>query len=346
MSETEREKQAKETENITPKTDFANDTVPADVASDGNGSRNGRNEKKRRTLAGIIAAAVVLIAAVIGIGIYNTPTNRMSRHMDLGARYLEEQNYEQAVVEFDKVIAIDPMSVEAYLGKAEAYEGMGDTDKALETLQTGYEKTGDDRLLEELERLERLQPIEWQDPAFESLIREYLGKPEGTITEGDVCDIERIQIYGRYIIMPDEKVSEVSWTHSYNGGDDFVVESYTFRTDKRECIGETQWGQIRSLEDLRYFKSLCSLIIDNNQISDISGLSGLMNLENLYLSYNQISDISALSRLTNLRSLWLQYNQISDISVLSGLTNLRQLYLWDNPISDYSPVSFVEDLQY
>ena len=78
MSETEREKQAKETENITPKTDFANDTVPADVASDGNGSRNGRNEKKRRTLAGIIAAAVVLIAAVIGIGIYNTPTNRMN----------------------------------------------------------------------------------------------------------------------------------------------------------------------------------------------------------------------------------------------------------------------------
>ena len=111
---------------------------------------NVNNGKKRGKLIGLLAAAAVLIAAVIGIGIYNAPSNRMSRALDLGARYLEEQNYEQALVEFDKVIAIDPMSVDAYLGKAQAYEGMGDTEQMFAVLQTGYEQTGDGQIKEQL----------------------------------------------------------------------------------------------------------------------------------------------------------------------------------------------------
>ena len=111
---------------------------------------NVSNVKKRGKLIGILAAAAVLIAAVIGISIYNAPANRMSRALDLGARYLEEQNYEQALVEFDKVIAIDPMSVEAYLGKAQAYEGMGDMEQQLAVLQTGYEQTGDSQIKKQL----------------------------------------------------------------------------------------------------------------------------------------------------------------------------------------------------
>ena len=104
---------------------------------------------------GIIGAiAVVLIALVAGIGIYNSPTNRLSRQLDLGNRYLEEQNYEQAIVEFDKAIAIDPMSVEAYLGKAEAYIGLGDLQSALDTLQAGYELTHDERLKSRSDEIE------------------------------------------------------------------------------------------------------------------------------------------------------------------------------------------------
>ena len=115
-----------------------------------NNDTNVKNGKKRRKLIGLLAAASVLIAAAVGIGIYNAPSNRMNRALDLGARYLEEQNYEQALVEFDKVIAIDPMNVDAYLGKAEAYEGMGDTEQLLAVLQTGYEQTGDSQIKTEL----------------------------------------------------------------------------------------------------------------------------------------------------------------------------------------------------
>ena len=151
-------------ENDRDSTNSRNDGNDKNSINDGN-DKNGKDSKtdrhdtndtnvnsgkKRGKLIGLLAAAAVLIAAVIGIGIYNAPSNRMSRALDLGARYLEEQNYEQALVEFDKVIAIDPMSVDAYLGKAQAYEGMGDTEQQLAVLQTGYEQTGDVQIKEQL----------------------------------------------------------------------------------------------------------------------------------------------------------------------------------------------------
>ena len=104
---------------------------------------------------GIIGTVLlVLIALIVGISIYSSPANRLSRQLDLGNRYLEEQNYEQAIVEFDKAIAIDPVSVDAYLGKAEAYIGMDDLQSALDTLQTGYDLTEDERLKEKLDEIE------------------------------------------------------------------------------------------------------------------------------------------------------------------------------------------------
>jgi internalin A len=50
------------------------------------------------------------------------------------------------------------------------------------------------------------------------------------------------------------------------------------------------------------------------------------------LGDNQISDLSPLSGLTNLQELTLRGNQISDISPLMELVNLEYLNLADNPL--------------
>ena len=92
-----------------------------------------KDDHKRNGLIGIIIVVTVLITALIA-GIYNIPANRISRHLDLGAHYLEEKDYEQAIVEFEQVISIDPMRVDAYLGKAQAYKGIGDYDNAIKVL--------------------------------------------------------------------------------------------------------------------------------------------------------------------------------------------------------------------
>ena len=116
--------------------------------------KSGASWKSNGRKWGIIGGvALILIVLIIGFIIYNSPSKRLSRQLDLGNRYLEEQNYEQAIVEFDKAIAIDPMSVDAYLGKVQAYESMGDEEKAIEVLQTGYEITGDLRLKDYIDKL-------------------------------------------------------------------------------------------------------------------------------------------------------------------------------------------------
>lgn len=100
------------------------------------------SSKKNRIII-IVVLLVIGIAGILGFIIYNTPSNRLARQLDLGAKYLGEQNYEQAVVEFDKAIAIDPMNERAYIGKAEAYVGMGDYEQAAATYATAVQTIPD-----------------------------------------------------------------------------------------------------------------------------------------------------------------------------------------------------------
>ena len=65
---------------------------------------------------------------------------------DLGMRYLNDGNYEEAVIAFTAAIEIDPKRPEAYLGAAEAYRGMGDADSARKILEQGYAATNDSSL--------------------------------------------------------------------------------------------------------------------------------------------------------------------------------------------------------
>jgi tetratricopeptide (TPR) repeat protein len=62
--------------------------------------------------------------------------------LDLGEKYLLELNYEQALVQFLKVIEIEPMNPRGYTGAAEAYIGLGDTESAEAVLRQGLETVG------------------------------------------------------------------------------------------------------------------------------------------------------------------------------------------------------------
>jgi len=86
-------------------------------------------EKKRvgKKKWGIIGAVVaVVIAIAVGIGIYNSPSNRLARQLELGNKYLEEQKYEEAVVAFEQAIEIDDRCMQAYVGGIEAYLNVDD----------------------------------------------------------------------------------------------------------------------------------------------------------------------------------------------------------------------------
>lgn len=103
------------------------------------------NEMDKKVKQRIIVIAI-LVATVIGFHIYNMPENRLARVLDLGQKYLLEEDYEQAIVDFNKALEIDSKDVDAYLGIADAYVGMGNVEAAINILEQGYELTENEEI--------------------------------------------------------------------------------------------------------------------------------------------------------------------------------------------------------
>lgn len=118
-----------------------------------------RRSKKIPLIIGAAVAVflIIIIGVIISIKVYSTETGTsLQEQLDLGNKYLNELNYEQAIIAYETAIEIDPMSVDAYLGLADTYEKQGNYDKTLEVLQLGYENTKSDLILREIERIETL----------------------------------------------------------------------------------------------------------------------------------------------------------------------------------------------
>ncbi len=115
--------------------------------------------KKKKSI--IIAASVILIALLAGIGIYNMPANRLTRQLELGYKYLEEEAYEEAAIAFEQAIAIDERCMDAYVGGVEAYLGAGDIEGAWDFY---------DRTLDVLSRLDE----EFVAENIDSIVEIYL----------------------------------------------------------------------------------------------------------------------------------------------------------------------------
>ena len=90
---------------------------------------------------------------------------------------------------------------------------------------------------------------------------------------------------------------------------------------------------IRELTGLHYAANLTTLSLDNNNLSDVSLLVGLPQLETLSLDDNNLSNVSSLGELTQLMTLSLDNNSLSDVAPLAALTQLKTLHLRGNPLS-------------
>jgi len=66
--------------------------------------------------------------------------------LELGEKYLIEMDYEQAVVQFLKVIEIEPMNPRGYTGAAEAYVALGNPNAAIDVLNQGLSLMNDNTI--------------------------------------------------------------------------------------------------------------------------------------------------------------------------------------------------------
>ncbi len=115
-----------------------------------------RDKNRRKGLLFVAAGAVLVLLAVIVLVIVaaGNDDKKIQEQLELGAKYLEEMEYEQALVAFYTALSIEPKNPDAYLGIVEVCIRTNDFESALEYAKEGYEATGDERLKEKIDMIE------------------------------------------------------------------------------------------------------------------------------------------------------------------------------------------------
>ena len=100
-----------------------------------------------------IAAVVVIAAVIIGILIWRPFGQDYADVILEGNRYYREANYGKAEEIYYKAVEMEPGEAEGYFCLAELYVALDDTEKAVEILSQGYERTGDAQLEQRIREL-------------------------------------------------------------------------------------------------------------------------------------------------------------------------------------------------
>lgn len=87
-------------------------------------------------------AACLLLVCLLVLTACGTKVEALTwqEQYDLGARYLSEGNYQEAILAFNAAIEIDPMQKAGYLGRGKAYILLEETEENLSAALADYEK--------------------------------------------------------------------------------------------------------------------------------------------------------------------------------------------------------------
>ncbi len=105
-----------------------------------------QNFWSKRNIIILAASAAVLVIGIIITVIISTSDSKINSMLLTAESFLSDHEYDKAIDGYRKVIEKEPENADAYLGIAEAYMAQGKRDAAISVLQTGIEKTGDQRL--------------------------------------------------------------------------------------------------------------------------------------------------------------------------------------------------------
>ncbi len=318
---------------------------------------------KRNVIILVLALVVLLVgaaAAVFAIGSENGAS--ATDILKTAERYLSEANYEQAIIEFDKVLEIDPANISAYIGKANALVNAGDISKAIEVLNEGYSKTGSNEILTRLNELKAMladvddvtvqhkADFTYGAPRCLEIEQMLLSCINGGVADTDMlAEVTELYLYSDCyisVICGNKGGTDLSDMGSYTsqgGVDNIDFAKHLVNALRIEIVG----SRLKDLTPLSGLTSLKRLsLFGSYTIADIEPIATLTGLTHLDLGAAAVSDITPLAKLTGLQSLDLNGNLISDISAVAGLTELTYLDLGGNEISDIAAVKGLTKLTY
>ena len=122
---------------------------------------------------------------------------------------------------------------------------------------------------------------------------------------------------------------------------------YNFDNQKWElCFSQNKGDFNTILNNIKHLspklaslKKLKNLIVNKQDLSNISSLKDLTQLQVLDISSTQVSDLSSLKGLTQLQILRINQTQVSDLTPLEDLTLLQILLIYCTPVSDLKPLA-------
>ena len=104
----------------------------------------------------VVAAAAVALMLVLMFS-SGGKARELSKQLDLGKRYLDELDYDNALIAYNKAIDIDPKCEDAYIGAADSYIGLNKYPEAKEVVQKGIGILPESNVLKnKLAEIERL----------------------------------------------------------------------------------------------------------------------------------------------------------------------------------------------
>jgi Leucine-rich repeat (LRR) protein len=155
----------------------------------------------------------------------------------------------------------------------------------------------------------------------------------------------------RYLEMPGRKIrstkkldklEKLEVLYFSNGSFDEIFDSETLKSLHTLHMWSNNITQIKYIIELN---SLKILSLNENPLIDINPLRFIHNIEILDLSETGVTDISALANLPNLLSLDINKTGVVDIQPLRNLINLETLDLAETKVSDLMPLTPVVKLK-
>lgn len=107
----------------------------------------------KKLLIALVPILVVIIGllGVLGFLLVEDGTTVYTEQMQVAQKFIDEGDYENAVLHFKKAIEADETQTDPYLLLAQIYyDNLGDIDNALMTLEQGYNNTGSEKIYQTL----------------------------------------------------------------------------------------------------------------------------------------------------------------------------------------------------
>ena len=243
------------------------------------GEKTERMKKKRKVLIVLLIILNLAAASVDGFLFFNmkSEASEISNNLDLGKKYLQEGNYEEALDSYKSILAIDEKNVEAYLGAADVYVALGMYDEAAAILKAGYDITGDERLSEKQEEVDNIINVT-ENETSDVQAHEVPEDDEAEEPQEDIgMSFKELSNYSYYFSS-----GAGGWEDDFSISEDGTFEGHYYDSDMGDtgdeypngtqyfCDYKGRFEDIKKINDYTYSMRMTELTVTNDDHEFIS----------------------------------------------------------------------------